>query len=312
MIIAALATLVKLNAAAVLAYCGVLAMWRIVNSRDRLRLTTYFLVVAGLLVSLVCVNLKTSGCPFYPSPIGCGAEKWSVGPAAAAELQTRIHNFALSSRHWQTVPLLVGAVMASLLAIRLLRPVPFVRHGLGLSWAGIALILLSGPSPRFGLGYFLWPVAIACAGIVESLGACLREKTLPLLRVLASRRANTAAVGAVVLGCAGWILAMSRDGNASELLYPRRMAAYSGDSVHVLNRRIDSRTKLSLQPRQVGSLRIWVPDSSDQCWDAPLPCTPAPTVTAIALRNPARGFGAGFAKIGPAGDANGNGQGSHH
>jgi hypothetical protein len=73
-------------------------------------------------------------------------------------------------------------------------------------------------------------------------------------------------------------------GKIEALLYPPRLAAMSGDPIHVVNRVIDVRGVLELHSEQHGEITVWVPTSSDQCWDAPLPCTPELTQEFISPR----------------------------
>jgi hypothetical protein len=295
MTIAAMATLVKLNSAPALGYCAVIAFWHMLRNRqDRLRLSIYFATVAGVLVLLITANIKTSGCPMFPSPVGCISAPWSVGHATAAYYFLDTQSFALSSRHWQTIPLLLGAAVLSFVAIRLRWATPFVRHGVGLSAAGIAFLLITAPSPRFGMGYLIWPLAIGSSCIFEELARRFSQSATARINGIPMPQLKTAITWTVPIVSFAFAVATARSGYAHELLYPRRIASTIGDTIHVVNRRIDSRMKLSLQREQVGTLTVWNPTSSDQCWDAPLPCTPKLTFTGIGLRNEAQGFVAGF------------------
>jgi hypothetical protein len=92
------------------------------------------------------------------------------------------------------------------------------------------------------------------------------------------------------------LIAVLQRRDATALLYPRRMATIPGDAVHVRNRKLDSRSVMSLRRQDAGDVSVSMPVGSDQCWNAALPCTPELTSDKIRLRDPARGFSAGFKK----------------
>lgn len=277
--ISAMACLIKLTAAPVFGYCIALLAWRFVRvAQDRRKLAAFAALALGTLALLIGANLIASGCPIFPSSLGCTSLDWSVGAEAARSVQADIEQFSRMPRHRQIFPLTAAAVLASALLGATARTA-FERHILGVSLAGIAFTLTVAPSPRYGLGYFLLPVAALIAAALERVIAAPRRRTDEFKGwVKASALLTaTAAIAASILATASW--------DRVALLYPRRIAAANGDPIHIVNRVIDTRSALAVRAEQIGELTIWVPASSDQCWDAPLPCTPNLTRGDLILRD---------------------------
>lgn len=276
--ISAMACVIKLTAAPVLAYCFALLAWRFARvAQDRRKLARFAALALGALVVLIGANLIASGCPLFPSRFGCTSLSWSVGAEAAQAVLAEIQQFSRAPRHNQIFPLTAAAVLTSALFAPIART-RYARHVLGLAWTGIAFTLAVAPTPRYGLGYFLLPVAALIAAALERLMAAAPRWTnrFNIWGKPAAFMATTAAIALVVSA------ATSRDWLA--LIYPRRIAAANGDPIHMVNRVIDLRGALALREEKRGELTIWVPVSSDQCWDAPLPCTPSPTRGDLGLR----------------------------
>jgi len=287
LVVSAMACLVKLTAAPALAYCFVLLAWRFARvPEDRRRLAAFATVALGALTLLIAASIITSGCPLFPSPFGCTSLPWSVGADAARSIQAEIQQFARASYSGLLFPITAAAALASTLLGFAVRT-RYSRHVLGISWTGIAFLLIVA-APRYAVGYLLLPVAALIAAVLERLAGRTNEfngwaKAPGFLTA-------TAAIGALIFA------ATARDRAA--LLYPRRIASANGDLIHVLNRTFDYRDALAISAEQRGELTIWVPASSDQCWDAPLPCAPSPTRGDLRLRSKGN-LNAGFLRALP-------------
>ena len=237
-----------------------------------------------VVLALAVANVRTSGCPLYPSPFGCVPGESSVGNALAASLGKELRDYAAQgNRHvgW----LVTAALAGTFLGLKTLWKDPFVLHGLATSWSGIIFVLITAPNPRFGMGYLLLPVAISlaiCAQLMSRRWPALisiGRKSLPWV---------TAAVAFTFL-----VLSIHTASSRFSLLLPNRMASVDGDPIHVVNQSLNVRTTLSLTKAKLGVVVILCPQSSDQCWDASLPCG-AETWQSIELREPALGLRGGF------------------
>jgi len=276
---------VKLSAAPVVAYCGVLWLWHFIRSRGGRKALLVYLGLATVVVLVVAiVNIRTSGCPLYPSPFGCGSGESSVGGAFAANVGKDVRAFAArGNRHmgW----FVTAAFASTFFALKALWNDPFVLHGLVASWTGIVFILMTAPNPRFGMGYLLLPVAMSLAIFVQ----CMNRRWPTLLST--GRRSLpcvTAAAAIIFL-----VLSIHAANSRLSLLLPQRMAGADGDPIHIVNQRLNRRTTLSLTKAKLGDVLVLSPQSSDQCWDAALPCA-LETPQNVELREPTQGLRGGF------------------
>jgi hypothetical protein len=269
--ISAMACLIKLTAAPVLAYCLAILLWRFARvAEDRRRLAAFAMLALGALVLLFAANIIISGCPLFPSPLGCVSQNWSVGAETARSIQAEAERFARLPRHSEILPLTAGAALASVLLGAMVRT-SYVRYVLGVAWVGIAFTLAVVPVSRYGLGYFLLPIAALSAAVLERAIASAGLRMHEFSDRVKAFAFVTAAVAVVTAVSATTMF------NWNLLLYPRRIAAENGDPIHILNRALDANGALAIHAEQRGELTIWIPASSDQCWDAPLPCTPGLT-----------------------------------
>jgi hypothetical protein len=277
-LVSAMACLMKSTVAPVFVYCFALLAWRFVRvAQDRRKLAAFATLALGALVLLIGANLIASGCALFPSPLACTSLDWSVGADAARSVQAEVEQFARASRHNQIFPLTAAAALASALLGATVRT-SYARNILGITFVGIAFTLIVAPVPRYGLGYFLLPDAALIAAALERMIAAPKRRAYEVsgwMKASAFLTA-TAAIAAAIFA------ATARDRVA--LLYPRRIAAANGDPIHIVNRAVDKRGALAVHAEQRGEMAIWVPASSDQCWDAPLPCTPNLTRGDLRLR----------------------------
>lgn len=276
-VISALACLVKLPAAPALAYCFLLLGARFFRTpEDRRKLAAFGALAFGAVVLLIAASLITSGCPLFPSPFGCTSFAWSVGAEGAHSVQVEIQQFARASYHGLIIPITTAAAIASIL-LGLAIHTRYLRHVLGISWTGIAFVSVVA-APRYGLGYFLLPIAaLVAVGIDRGVASATRR--VPRWRLLACIVATAAFIVGVIASPAP-----TRTWSIDSIVYPRRLASAIGDPIHILNRVIDVHRALAIHEEKFGELTLWAPASSDQCWDAPLPCTPSITRGELRLR----------------------------
>jgi hypothetical protein len=276
LLIAALGCAVRLTCLPLLAYAGV--VWVFERRGRRLG---HVVAACGLLLLVTAANYRASGCPLFPSPVGCSTGASSVGPAFAAEVSTDIRaSTAKLNRHF---PEFVGvALLASALALALKRRDGFVLRCLGVSWSGLVFMAATRTAnPRFGLGCFCLPVALAGAVLLERV-----RWRAPEWVVRGALTAGAVCVGVLSLHGAGWIL-------------PARMARFNGDPTQMISRKFNRVTTLAITEEQAGEVRFLRPlPGNDQCWDAALPCTRETVVDSLRLVEPDRGLGGGFASDG--------------
>ena|SRR5215472_622760 len=284
LLLSSLVLTVKLSAAPVAAYCSVVWLVQFVRVRSGRKPLLVYLGLATVVVLVLAVaNIRTSGCPLYPSPFGCSSGESSVGAASAASLGKDLRDFAAQgNRHmgWFVTAALAGTFFG----LKTLQNDPFILHGLAASWSGIVFILITAPNPRFGMGYLLLPVAMSLAIFVQWIN--LRWPTL-LSTVRRSLSLVTAAVALTFL-----VLSIHAASSRFSLLLPKRMASADGDPIHVVTQRLNIRTKLSLTKARLGDVLVLCPQLQ-QCWDAALPCTPEPEQS-IELKEPTQGLRGGF------------------
>jgi hypothetical protein len=117
---------------------------------------------------------------------------------------------------------------------------------LGIGLCSLIFWVLSAPDPRF-LGAVLWIVLLGVVGLV--LDGVLLEDQIRLSKIL------------LLLSWIAVVLCFARNGLALTYSTKGKLA--------------ESMTKPDLIRRITGSgLTIYTPAQGDECWDAPLPCTP--------------------------------------
>jgi hypothetical protein len=190
-------------------------------------------------------------------------------------------------------PLLAAAGIATIVALVTQRSNVFVRHALALSWVGIVAVLFQAPNPRFGLGYFMLPLAIGVASLAS--GEFSHRLTSFADRGVPFVRAHAISISVLLWTLACGVSA-SQMTELSDLVYPRRMASADGDPIYLKNQRVNKRANFSLARESRPGFEVVRPLRSDQCWNATLPCSPRLTVESVGLRDPRRGLVAGFVK----------------
>jgi hypothetical protein len=290
------------------------------------------IVVAGSLIMfalapLAAAGVITSGCVFYPSSFLCLDLEWSLGAAAAKSMAEIIRDWArwgglppeyASPWNWIMPWLWAEKVCAALIGLSLLaltvlcfrRRTEISRRqhsyimALGLS--GTAFMLYGAPSWRFGLGYLVVLPALAVAAHGN-----LFSRTAGKLKTLAWSK-NFGALGLaagvlIALHIHAWprpsykLLSQSlTDGIVTtdenphfNLFSPPRLWSIGYETAEETGRTFATANVMITD--KVENLVYYRPESSDTCWDSPLPCAPY-RLESMRLRKPARGLSGGFAK----------------
>jgi hypothetical protein len=261
-------------------------------------------------LAAMAANIKTSGCPLYPSPLARLDTRWAV-PASFAQL---VSHQTTEFARWRGVEdrrgrggaaWLLSWVerkdKAGLLALALAGAAVLIRRWiagrsmfplwvLATGSAGLVFLFWGAPNPRFGLSFFLLFPATALTLVAGPRQPGVLRLRTPILSLV------VAAICAGLLG-AGVRVRQARPaqvlGNC--WLLPQPMPNHQGVAVHLFNRASDRWTELRAARAVNGDLRFLMPVESDQCWDLPLPCTPELIDRRFQLRDPAAGLRGGFA-----------------
>jgi hypothetical protein len=285
--VCAAAVCVKVSALAFCACAGVLGASAFVRAahvpmRERLRITRLGVVLGVLLLGPWMVRgVILSGYPFYPSTIAAAPVEWRAPEETANAVRVVTRDWArwadrpptnASSFEWLntwleirvlppwyrwqalTPALLASAALLALLFRALRAPEDLRRTGpaVALLLPTMAALLFwwyAAPDPRFGA-----PVIWLFAALIGAIAAMAWR----LDRGLCRR-------SAVLIGC---------------LLYGLLpVTVGSGRLWRPLGGELGLHAPPAAELREfttASGLTIWTPVSGDQCWDAPLPCSPYP------------------------------------
>jgi hypothetical protein len=221
----------------------------------------------------VARGLVLSGCPLFPSTIGCVPLPWATPPSVGENVSAWIRSWArlpgaspdvvLASWEWlgpwaqaatrQPTLVVTGVLFAAGGLYHALHPRSAPREILA-GWVaaivGVAGWFLTAPTVRFGLGFLF------AAALVPIAGSGLARKWAG---TRAGRLALLVALGVLCAPIVTLSLRWTRHltaASASWVSWPETPAG-------------------AVQPRRTASgLVVYVPRRGDQCWSAPLPCTP--------------------------------------
>jgi hypothetical protein len=281
-----------------------------------------------LLAPFLAANVAASGCPLFPSPIGCLTTTWSVGAARAADYTEYIRDVARwvsrnsmagASRvpwigHWitehpvVTVLSLLSPLLAPLLLLRGPRR-DGLRSALLLAVCGIAFAAWQAPAPRFLYAFVIVVPALALMGPLTS--AKLGRLPAPASDVIAARRAATGFVSSAVVAALAFAVASQKvnvrsafTGRAilkpnvrAELVLP----AAAPQPLRLYHWRVNDVDILTPVPRPIADT-LGYRSSIDgdigfeKCSTAPLPCTPYLPAPDVRLRMPSLGLRGGFVR----------------
>jgi hypothetical protein len=296
------------------------------------------LVCAGLAAIIagpfLVANVIASGCPAYPSPVGCLDVPWSVGASRAADYATYVRDVARwdirgetsagASISWVVSWILkhpvisLLAVLSPILMIRQLRRmagvdgdgqapvrVSGVRAVGAFALLGVAFAVWQAPAPRFVYAFVTIVPVLSIALATQSRTTAVRA------RPATPRRAGLAFVTASV--AVGFLYALASQKlnvrsalvnsapvsatAASELLWP----AAPELPARLFRWRVNDIDVLTAVPRPVADTldyhsSIGVNTSFEKCSTAPLPCTPYLPGVDVRLRRPERGLSGGFVR----------------
>jgi hypothetical protein len=227
---------------------------------------------ATLLVPWVIKGLMASGCPLFPSSLGCQLWlPWATPASTVAAIRDWTRSWArqpvlephvvLASWSWlgpwaerqlssPIVQFLLRLLAADVVAVAL-----FVRRlstaalaTLAVSIAGVAFWFASAPDPRFAWG-FLFSVALIPMAYAASEALRVPRRGL-----------------ALAIAGGGLAFLMGRASLAVVAIPPFSIGSLT---------RVPTIPTGQVVTRQTNSgLFVHVPVSGDQCWSAPLPCTP--------------------------------------
>jgi hypothetical protein len=243
---------------------------------DRRTIVSIFASVGALLVPWIAHGYLASGCPLFPSKLGCAPVSWATPASIAddvngwirswARAPGRHYNEVLGSWDWldpwssatlrmESVQVLLCILGMSLLALVFLSRVARPSRTALLLWsaslAGALFWFAMAPAPRFGWAYLFGAALVPAA-----------EAATLLLRRWPGRASAITLTAAITLA-AFWI--------QFKPLYWLRLApsnAYSFSTWPPIPK-VATYEKMTL----AGS-RVRLPLAGDQCWGAPLPCTP--------------------------------------
>jgi hypothetical protein len=281
-----------------------------------------------ILAPFLAANLVASGCPLFPSRIGCTALPWSVGATQAAKYAHYIRNVAQwdSRRSMSSAAELpwigpwIGAhpLMATLAALAV--PLAFalvrgprrdgVRSALLLAVLGLAFAGWQAPAPRFLFAFVLIAPALAVAYPLSALNRT--SLTHGASDATASRRAAAGFLAASLVVGFGYAIASQKlnvwsavvrhtalfNGGSGELLMPA--APKSPPRLYVW--RVNDIELVTAVPTPIAdtlSFDSAIDDNTafEQCSTAPLPCTPYVGSVAARLKSPERGISGGFVRL---------------
>jgi hypothetical protein len=278
-----------------------------------------------MLAPFLAANLAASGCPLFPSPVGCVEAPWSIGRVQAADYARYIRDVA----RWETRHTMSGAarlpwvgpwivahpvlttlgVLVAPLAVVLLRGPrrDGVRSVVLVAILGIAFAAWQAPAPRFLFAFVIIVPAIAVACQVSSYARQRHARVHG--HVTDAARATAGFVLTALVIAFGYAIASQKLNVRSAIL--SGTSAVSGATAELL---------VPAAPKAPPRLYMWrvndvdlvtpVPQpvadtlnyysaidgeaAYEQCSTAPLPCTPYLPTPDVRLREPSRGLSGGF------------------
>lgn len=293
-------------------------------------------IALALVGPFVAANLIASGCPAYPSPVGCLDSAWSVGAQHAADYASYVRDVARWQRRGETSPgaslgwlvpwILSHPIITALAIASAVRGVMWLRptspgnrgHGstvdraslvalVGCALLGIAFTQWQAPAPRFLYAYVIIVPALALAAALESR-TWTRLADIPMS---ARRRPHVVfAATSVAIGL-GFALASQKLNvrtavvsgarlmpvDVSVLLLPSRPEL----PARLFRWRVNDVEVFTPVPRPIADTLGYhsvIPRDAlfEQCSTAPLPCTPYLPDVRVRLREPQRGVDGGFVR----------------
>ena len=283
----------------------------------------------------IAANLVASGCPAYPSPIGCLEAPWAVGASRAADYVIYVRDVARWERRGGTsvgasfgwigpwvlahpvITLL--AIATGVLAVSQLRRVSTLRHdrrapiGIDGIRAVVAFALLGtmfavwqAPAPRFLYAFVIIVPALVIAFHVHSRTATRTPRPPGIRRGGVAFVLTGVTVGLVYavasqkLNIRSAVASGARIApvNRADLLLPAAPAR----PLRLFRWRVNDVDLFTPVPRPIADTLgyhsvIGSNTAFEKCSTSPLPCTPYLPDQNIRLRNPHKGLAAGFVRV---------------
>lgn len=293
------------------------------------RLAVCALTAVVILAPLVAANLVASGCPLFPSSIGCLDLPWALHRADVADYAVYIRNVArwesrrtvIAAEQLPWIGSWVGAhpvvtllaLLAGPLTVALLRGPrrDGVRSVLLACVLGTAFAAWQAPAPRF-LYAFVMMVPILAIVFTIAPRAARQPNAAPdagggLVRVEGIAFVCFAMLVALGYGLASQKLnALSAMGtgqspfgqSVSTLVVPDQPEP----PARLFRWRVNDFELFTPVPRPVADTLSYHSEIDgdlgfEKCSTAPLPCTPYLPAPTVRLRSPERGIGAGFVRV---------------
>lgn len=269
--LACVATSVKVSSVVWLAAAPLMLVLR----RDRVRgdLVTAARVAAAFLSPWILHGYLASGCPLFPSSIGCVPVPWATPAGVGANVSAWIRSWARTPGRppsvvlasWDWLPgwwerassqpelrVLASLVVLGAVGVSLARgrASPGFWRLLAVSAAGVAFWFQTAPTARFGWAYLFALALVPCAEAIAKLSR--RHLRWP---VLAAGAVALVAVWRLAAASVAWV-DVAPGPAISPVAWPRMPGAPWKDL------------------ETASGLRVQVPVRGDQCWSAPVPCTP--------------------------------------
>ena len=295
-------------------------------------------VCAGLATLIaspfIVANLVASGCPAYPSTIGCVDVPWSVGASRAADYAAYVREVARwdirgetsagASISWIVSWLLkhplisLLALLSPVLVMRQIRQMAGVDGGAqapvrvsgvravgGFALLGVAFAAWQAPAPRFLYAFVTIVPALSLALALQS-----RTARLPT-RHGTPRHAGLAFVTASIVIGFLYALASQKLNVRSAVVNGARVSPVALTELvwpaapelpaRLFRWRVNDFDVLTAVPRPIADTldyhsAIGLNTSFEKCSTAPLPCTPYLPSADVRLRRPERGLSGGFVR----------------
>lgn len=299
-----------------------------------MRLLRLLILPALLVLPVVLASLVVSGCPLFPSPILCMDRlPWAVGSDHARAIASSVGQFGLQQaggnvwaflfkRRPHAGFLLVCSFLAGVLLLRALHPTLTRRRSSeplppGWFWVvciallGILMIARAGYNLRFGLAYLLLPAYLSAVYaqrrsplaslslfVVGASGAAIWRPSPWFTAVLLAVAIAVAAIGLK--------LAWRRSPrNLLQVSFLLLLTIVSSGHFALKNpvqfawiwpfSSVPRPEQVELSLGQSNDVPYGYPIQGQQCWAAPLICTPGP-IEGVQMRNPKRSFRGGFVR----------------
>jgi hypothetical protein len=278
-ILAATAITIKLSnlafSAAIIGIC-IVRVWQTLHFRGAVRI-----ILPAVVVILVwgCRGYVLSGAPLYPSTIGYVSSGWAVPIEKVVDEANWIYSWARQpSTHWSNVldswewfrhwtsgisrkrvevvypsVLAVGFCVITVMLVFVYKKKPWLR------WIncviffpvvfGLVYWFFMAPEPRFANASF-WCLSLSSAlFFLSSVQPLLNKQSFAGVLCVVFIMTNLGLISSVVK-------------------YRDRIKVVSSSGWHPI------KTIALVQKETSSGLVVFVPEQGDQCWDAPLPCTP--------------------------------------